>query len=132
MVWPFSSLLEEKFQADVRPVDAQVELFGMTFAYAAPILLFWVQIGIYLMIQSCVNLVMGCIIWKYVVQQRQSSSTTTTTTTTAWLVSFGVAIPVSLYLPFQLIPFLDIRNTTLLITLAAQAPLIVFRCLQGE
>ena len=66
---------------------------------------------------------MGSVVWFHVVKKRDNPF--------AFLAAFGFVMPLSLLIPFKLLPFLDIRNTVLLVPIGVSAPLIVLRCLEG-
>jgi hypothetical protein len=71
-----------------------------------------------------INLTLGLVIWFMVVKKRGSMS--------AFLVTFGVVVPLALVLPIQIVSILGIRNAVFIIALAASSTLIVFRCFEGK
>jgi hypothetical protein len=78
----------------------------------------------YLALHSVINLILGLVIWFMVVKKRGSKS--------AFLVTFGVVVPLALVLPIQIVSILDIRNAVLIIPSAASSTLVVFRCFEGK
>ena len=67
---------------------------------------------------------MGAVIWFNVVKKRDK--------TIAFMTTFGCVAPISLFIPFKLLPFLDVRNAVLLIPIGGSSPLIFLRCLEGR
>jgi hypothetical protein len=77
--------------------------------------------------------IVSCIGWRhsFLTASTYSSFDASSNLSRCFQVLTFLPLSIHSFLPFKLIPLLDIRNTTLLITLGAQAPLIVFRCLQA-
>ena len=69
---------------------------------------------------------MAIIIWNFVVMKRQTNQGSI-----AFLVTFGLVIPISILLPIHLVKSLNIQNGVLIIVFAASSPLIILRCLEA-
>ena len=77
-----------------------------------------------MVILSLINVAYALLIWYQVVRNRGSAL--------ASLVTYGIVVPVSAFLPFQVIALLDLRNTVLAMPIATVPLLNVLRCMEGE
>ena len=64
------------------------------------------------------------IVWFGVVRNRGS--------TAAYLVTFGVVVPLTLILPYYLVTYSDVQNVVLSIPMIVLPPLNILRCHEGE
>jgi len=76
-----------------------------------------------LIVQAVICQIIAIVVYKFIIEKRGSMG--------AFLTGYGFVIPTVLVLPFQLIHFLDIRNTSLMMAIAAIPILSFFRCLEG-
>mmetsp|Transcript_30348 Transcript_30348/g.84642 ORF Transcript_30348/g.84642 Transcript_30348/m.84642 type:complete len:292 (-) Transcript_30348:1076-1951(-) len=119
-----ATLMADKFVEDARAVDHHLSVPGLgVFGLSLPILLFWVQLAMYISLASIINAICATIIWFYVVQQRGSSA--------SYLVTYGVVIPSTLVLPYYLVVWCDVQNVVLSIPLIVLPPLNILRCLEA-
>jgi hypothetical protein len=93
------------------------------FALFAPSAVGWKQLSVFVIIQSAVQILFACIIYKLIVQQRGTMQ--------AYLVGWGVVLPLSIYLPFYFLDLFDIRNKVVTLSASTLMTVIFFRCLEA-
>jgi len=76
-----------------------------------------------LIIQTVIACLFSVVIYKYIVQQRR--------TTGAYLLGFGVVIPVACYAPFLLLETMDVQNRVLKMSCSTLACVVSFRCIEA-
>lgn len=85
---------------------------------------FWVISFLLLMIQSVINVITAVAVYEFILKQQG--------TVQSYFIGYGIVCPVILYIPFILIPSLDLRNMTFLTCVAISSPaLLVFRCMEA-
>lgn len=77
-----------------------------------------------LSIGSICNSLMGVLIYFHIVRKRH--------TPMAFIVAFGIVVPLSLLVPYYLVQLLDIRNSAMIFSLLATGPLTPFHCFEGR
>lgn len=93
------------------------------FAMYAPDPEGWKQLAIFVLLQSVIQSAFGAIIYLGIVQQRG--------TLHAYLLGWGIIVPVALWLPFWWLEFLDLRNKVLTLSSSTIMTVIGFRCLEA-
>ncbi|MGK3737480.1 MAG: hypothetical protein ACI8RD_013016, partial [Bacillariaceae sp.] len=93
---------EPKAIFEIPHVDGRFALYG-------PCLEPWKQLIVLGLLQSAIQIVLACFIYKFIVQRRG--------TIESYMFGWGFVIPFSLYIPFPLLDFFDIRYATLLFVL---------------
>lgn len=127
----FRTLLSHKFEVDERePIvfwtvpgtedDGGAVVFGITGMDPR----FWLISFALLSVQSVTSLLAAVAMYHYVLMQRG--------TVQSYLIGYGIICPALFYLPFVLIPYLDLRNVAFMACFALTAPAIIsFRCLEA-
>ena len=83
----------------------------------------WKQLAAFVVIQSVVQMIFGAIIYTLIVKQRG--------TTQAYLVGWGVILPIALYLPFYFLELFDIRNKVVTLSSTTVMTVIFFRSIEA-
>jgi len=100
-----------QFAEDAREVSFEFELpfvnDGANYAFTAPSLQFWFALSVCLLLQTIVGIVCMLVAWVLIKKNRQENPTM------AFVACYGLLCPAALYLPFALLPFLNIPNTVL-------------------
>ena len=120
-----ASLFTNKLDRDTRTPVYTFSFPGVDASYGilSSTLGFWIQLTIFLLMQSAVRVLLACIIYKYIIQRRG--------TVTASLVGYGVVLPFVVIMPFYVIPLLGIRNTILMFSIASTPTFVFFNCLEA-
>ncbi|KAL7472334.1 hypothetical protein ACHAXS_012670 [Conticribra weissflogii] len=96
---------------------------GGTYAILRPRLLFWIQIATLILIQAIIAISLATVIYKFIIKQRGSFA--------SFLVGWGFVVPFAIAFPFYAIPYFDVQNRAVLVSVAATPTLIGFRCLEA-
>lgn len=80
---------------------------GATCSFLPPDFVFYFQIAVVIVIQSCINALLGYLVYKILVGP---STNAKTISSTQFLFAFGIGIPALVMEPIYIMEFLDIRN----------------------
>src|SRR5210317_2241134 len=116
---------EQKFIVDDRE---PVATFSLPFSEAkwellAPRIEPWIQMLTFVMVQAVIQTLFAAIIYRYIVQNRRTAS--------AYLLGWGICIPLSFYLPFSLLEFFDIRNRVICLASSTLMTCVSFKCIEA-
>jgi hypothetical protein len=75
------------------------------------------------LIQAAIQCAFGLVIYNFIVQRRG--------TTASYLLGWGFILPVSIYIPFWLLEFLDLRNRVINLSASTVQTVVFFRCLEA-
>uniref|UniRef100_A0A6V2GVM9 Wax synthase domain-containing protein n=1 Tax=Ditylum brightwellii TaxID=49249 RepID=A0A6V2GVM9_9STRA len=93
----------------------------ITYGFVAPELLFWVELGVVLLVTAICGALTSILIYNYIVRQRG--------TWNAYLVGYGIIIPICIAFPYVMIPLLEIENKILKFCHISIFPILtMFRC----
>ena len=120
-----SSLFAEKFDIDTRePVMVFTLPFIGNLGVSPQSSTFWIQNFLLLSLQCFINILAAIAIY-FLILKRQGSLD-------AYLVGYGLILPLLIYIPFQLVRAWDFHNIALMMCLAGANPAILtFRCLEA-
>jgi len=118
-------IFQENFIVDNRE---PIATFGIPyvdgrFALLGPCLGPWKQLIVFSLVQSLIQILFACFIYKLIVQRRG--------TIESYLIGWGFVIPISLYIPYYLLDFLDIRNKAISLSSSCVMTSVFFRCLEA-
>ena len=83
----------------------------------------WKQMAIFVVIQSIIQMIFGIVIYQYIVKQRK--------TIQSYMLGWGIIVPLSIYIPFELLDLLNIRNKTITLSSTTIMTVICFRCIEA-
>lgn len=118
-------IFQEKFIVDKRE---PIATFGIPyvdgrFALLSPCFGPWQQLIVLSLVQSLIQILFACFIYKLIVQRRG--------TIESYLIGWGFVIPISLYIPYYLLDYLDIRNKAISLSSSCVMTSVFFRCLEA-
>jgi hypothetical protein len=96
---------------------------GLQFAVYAPNPEGWKQLAVLVVLQSVVQMVFGVIVYMSIVKQRGTMQ--------AYLVGWGIILPIALYLPFYFLDLFNIRNKVVTLSSTTVMTVIFFRCIEA-
>jgi len=102
-----------RFAEDDREISFEFELpfvdhdDGAKYSYTAPSFEFWIALVICVALQAVISILFILAAWMLIKKNREKNPTL------AFLACYGFLCPAALYLPFALIPFLNIPNMIL-------------------
>ena len=116
---------EQKFIVDDREPLATFSLpFSETkWQLLAPRIEPWLQMLLFVMIQAVIQSLFAATIYRFIVQNRRTVS--------AYILGWGICIPLSIYLPFSLLEFLDIRNRVICLASSTLMTCVSFKCIEA-
>mmetsp|Transcript_1605 Transcript_1605/g.3326 ORF Transcript_1605/g.3326 Transcript_1605/m.3326 type:complete len:415 (+) Transcript_1605:83-1327(+) len=116
---------EEKFIVDDREPVLTFKLpfsdseWGVLAPRSGP----WLQMALFVLIQAVFQSLFAAIIYRFIVHNRRTAS--------AYILGWGVCIPLSFYLPFALLEFLDIRNRVICLSASTLMTCVTFKCIEA-
>jgi len=75
------------------------------------------------LIQTVVQCLFAVVIYTFIVKKRQ--------TTSAYILGYGLVIPLALYVPFELVEALDVKNMVLKLAFVSLGTIVFFRCIEA-
>ena len=123
------SLLQKAFEPKFIVDDRQpIATFKLPFSETqwellAPMIEPWLQLLLFVMVQTVIQSLFAVIIYIFIVRSRRTAS--------AYILGWGVCIPLSLYLPFTLLEFLDIRNRVICLAASTLMTCVSFKCIEA-
>ena len=100
--------------------DAEtISQFGLFLPKTSP----WVQLMVFVLIQSVVQQLFAVVIYFGIVRKRG--------TLQSYLLGWGIIIPTSVYIPFFFLDYLDIRNKVLSLSASTIMTVVGFRCVEA-
>lgn len=124
-----SNLLQKAFEQKLTVDDRQpVTTFQIPFSdtkweLLAPRVEPWLQLGLFVMVQAVFQSLFAVVIYRFIVKNRRTIS--------AYVLGWGFCIPLSLYLPFSLLEFLDIRNRIICLSSSTLMTCVTFKCIEA-
>ena len=102
-------VFHENFIVDNRePISVfEIPYVDGRFALHGPCLGPWKQLLIFGLLQSGIQIVLACFIYKFIVQRRG--------TIESYILGWGFVIPFALYIPFPLLDLFDIRYVVVIL-----------------
>ena len=102
-------VFHENFIVDNRePISVfEIPYVDGRFALHGPCLGPWKQLFIFGLLQSGIQIVLACFIYKFIVQRRG--------TIESYILGWGFVIPFALYIPFPLLDLFDIRYVVVIL-----------------
>lgn len=116
---------EQKFTVDDRePVlTFQLPYSDIEWGLLAPRIEPWLQMLLFAIVQAVIQSIFAAFIYRFIVQNRRTAS--------AYVLGWGICIPASMYLPFALLEFLDIRNRIICLSASILMTCVTFRCIEA-
>ena len=93
-----------------------------TFALFAPKGTIWVQLLALVLLQTVIQVIFGLFVYKVILPRRGS--------TEAYLLGFGVILPLSLYSPFWILETFDLRNKVLKLATTTITAVVGFKTVE--
>lgn len=125
MISALQSIFEVKNIVDDREalLTFKLPFFTNDWALFAPKAGPWLQMAIFVLIQSVIQCIFAVIVYKLIVQRRN--------TVESFLLGWGFVIPMSCYLPFYLMELFDTRNKVMNLSASTLMTCIAFRCIEA-
>jgi len=120
-----TGLFEDKILTDTRNPIQTFSLPGHDeeFGLFAPDAEIWKQLIYYVALQIPIQCAFAAIIYIFIVKNRK--------TTQAYLIGWGLIIPLSCILPFYILEFLDIRNKVVKLAGGNLMSIVAFKCIEA-
>mmetsp|Transcript_55325 Transcript_55325/g.134369 ORF Transcript_55325/g.134369 Transcript_55325/m.134369 type:complete len:435 (+) Transcript_55325:129-1433(+) len=99
--------------------DTTITQFGLFLPRKSP----WIQLAVFVLIQSIVQQLFAVVIYFGIVRNRG--------TVQSYLLGWGFIIPISIYMPFLFLDYFDIRNKVLALSASTIMTVIGFRCVEA-
>jgi hypothetical protein len=91
-------------------------------------LIFWLDTFLLLSLQSVLNILVALVVYKFIVLPKQQNQQQFQ----AYLVGYGVIIPVLLFTPFYILYWLQLKNVTLMVCIVGALPnLLLLRVMEA-
>jgi hypothetical protein len=83
----------------------------------------WLQVLLFVVVQAVIQSLFAAFIYRFIVPNRRTAS--------AYILGWGICIPLSCYLPFTLLEFFDIRNRMICLPASTLMTCVTFRCIEA-
>ena len=121
---PLQNLFADKLVDDDRLPFWTFEMpNGQVFGVLAPKLQFWIDLVLLLVIQTIFMCSFAAMIYRFIVPHRSSVG--------AFMLGYGVIIPLAMLLPYEILEYFHIANRTLKMSVCTVANVVVFRCIEA-